>query len=142
MAVVQRILPAPPHVVYEEWLDAEGMAEWMCPRPARPTRIALDPRVGGRIRIDIDDEGLQVTVTGEYLQLDRPRLIRFSWWCSIWEPEDPQSVVTVTLEPHPAEHTLMTIRHEQLPPTVVDRHARGWTLIAGQLENTLLRRSP
>ena len=40
--VVQRTLPASPDVVFDEWLDPVGMAEWMCPRPARPT-----PRIGG-----------------------------------------------------------------------------------------------
>ena len=32
---VRRVLPAPPAVVYDEWLDPVGMVEWMCPRPAR-----------------------------------------------------------------------------------------------------------
>jgi hypothetical protein len=31
--MVRRVLPAPPAAVWEEWLDAEGMAEWMCPPP-------------------------------------------------------------------------------------------------------------
>ena len=48
VAVVRRLLPAPPDVVYDEWLDAEGMAEWMRPRPARATSIALEARVGGQ----------------------------------------------------------------------------------------------
>ena len=27
VAVVRRVLPAPPHVVFDEWLDPEGMTE-------------------------------------------------------------------------------------------------------------------
>jgi uncharacterized protein YndB with AHSA1/START domain len=135
--VVQRVLSAPPDVVFDEWLDAEGMAEWMCPRPARPTRIDLDPRLGGRYRIDIDDEGFELTITGEYLELDRPRRLRFTWACSAWEPTDLESVVTVTFEPHGDGHTVMTIHHAQLPPKVVDDHRHGWTLIGDQLEGRL-----
>ena len=38
VAVVRRVLPAPPHVVFDEWLDPAGMTEWMCPRPARAVK--------------------------------------------------------------------------------------------------------
>jgi uncharacterized protein YndB with AHSA1/START domain len=142
VAVVRRVLPASPDVVFDEWLDAEGMAEWMCPRPARPTRIELDPRVGGRFLIDIDDEGFELSITGEYLELDRPHRLRFTWDCSTWEPSDGTSIVTVTLEPHGDGLTLMTIHHAQLPPTLVDDHRNGWTLIGEQLEHSLASRTP
>jgi uncharacterized protein YndB with AHSA1/START domain len=139
--VVQRVLPVSPDVVYDEWLDAEGMAEWMCPRPARPTRIALDPSVGGRFVIDVIDEGVALSITGEYLELTRPHRLRFTWYCSLWDATDPQSVVTVTLEPHGDGLTLMTIHHVQIPPKVTDAHRHGWTLIGQQLEDTLTQRS-
>ncbi len=135
-AVVQRVLPASPAAVWEEWLDAQGMAEWMCPRPARPTKIELDPRPGGRLRIDIDDEGFEVCITGRYLELDHPRRLSFTWNCSAWDPP-ATSIVTVTLEPHGDEQTLMTIHHAKLPPAVIESHKNGWALISGQLEDRL-----
>ena len=138
-AVVERILPAPPDIVFDEWLDPVGMAEWMCPRPARPTRIDLDPRVGGRFLIDIDDEGFELSVTGEYLELDPPHRLRFTWYCSVWDPSVPESIVTISLEPHGDTSTLMTIHHVQLPPRDVDGHRDGWTLIGQQLEKSLGR---
>jgi uncharacterized protein YndB with AHSA1/START domain len=136
-AVVQRILSAPPHVVYDEWLDPEALAEWMCPRPARPTRIELDPRVGGGLRLDIDDEGTPMIVTGHYLILERPHRISFTWTCSTWSIPSVDSVVTVTLQPEDGAKTLMTIRHALLPHDVVENHERGWSLIARQLDQKL-----
>jgi uncharacterized protein YndB with AHSA1/START domain len=136
-AVVQRVLPAPPEVVYDEWLDAEGLAEWMCPRPARPTKIELDPRVGGRLRIDIDDQGYRLQVTGTYLDLRRPHQLSFTWKCSDWPEPDHESVVTVLLRPHGDQQTLMTIRHSLLPPEVADGHRQGWGRVAAQLDGRL-----
>lgn len=67
--VVQRLIPAPPEVVYQEWIDPEALADWMCPRPTRATKIELEPTVGGRLRLDIDDSGRRIHVTGEFLEL-------------------------------------------------------------------------
>ncbi len=137
VAVVRRVLPAPPHVVFDEWLDPEGMTEWMCPRPARAVKIALEPAVGGALRIDIEDSGASLYVTGQFIELDRPRQLRFSWSCSDWADPTVQSEVTVILQDHGADQTLMTIEHEQLPADQVDPHQRGWDAIAAQLVEAL-----
>jgi uncharacterized protein YndB with AHSA1/START domain len=88
-AVVQRVLPAPPDVVFEEWIDPDALAEWMCPRPARATNIDLEPAVGGSLRIDIEEAGVEFYVTGRYLELQRPQRLRLTWSCSTW----PRSAV-------------------------------------------------
>ena len=140
LAVVQRVMPAAPAVVYDEWLDAEGMKDWMCPRPAYPTRVSIDARIGGELRIDVDDGGTTLSIHGRYLALDRPNRIQFTWNCTTWEPGTSDSVVTVTFEPHQDEYTLMTIHHAQLPPDLVDRHEGGWTGVADQLAARIGRR--
>ena len=137
---VRRVLPAAPDTVYDEWLDPVGMTEWMCPRPARAVRICLEPSVGGLLRIDIEDGGSSLYVTGRYLELDRPRRLRFTWSCSAWADPSVQSVVTVTLEDHGAGQTMMTIEHEQLPPDQVTGHEHGWTAIAAQFGGALAAR--
>ena len=137
VAVVRRVLPAPPDVVFDEWLDPAGMTEWMCPRPARAVKIELEPSVGGALRIDIEDRGTSLYVTGRFTELDRPRRLRFTWSCSDWADPTVQSAVTVSLEDHGAGETLMTIEHEQLPPGQAEPHRRGWDAIAGQLGEAL-----
>jgi uncharacterized protein YndB with AHSA1/START domain len=132
-ALVRHLLPAPPDVVYDEWLDTGALADWMCPRPARCRGIQSDPRVGGRLRIDVEEEGTEFSITGEYLVLDRPGQLSFTWSCSTWPDPGLRSVVTVLLEPREGGQTLMTVRHTLLPPGLAAQHARGWAAIAGQL---------
>jgi len=91
-------MPALPVVVYQEWLDAEGMAEWMCPHPC------------------------------------------FTWSCSTWQPP-ANSIVTVTLEPHGHEQTMMTIHHAKLPPELVEDHRNGWNKISDQIQDWLTTRA-
>ena len=141
-AVVRCLLPAPPEVVYDEWLDPGALADWMCPRPARCRSIQAEPRLGGRLRIDIEDGGTEFWVSGEYLVLDRPHRLAFSWSCSTWSDPSLQSVVTVRLEPRGGEQTLMTIEHTLLPPGLTGQHERGWAATARQLAGKLDRRRP
>ena len=136
-AVVRRLLPAPPEVVYDEWLDPAALADWMCPRPARCRGVTSDPRVGGRLRIDIEEAGAEFCVTGRYLALDRPRRLSFTWSCSTWPDPRLSSMVTVLLEPRERQQTLMTIEHTLLPPGLVGQHERGWAAIARQLADEL-----
>ena len=140
VVTVRRVLSAPPDVVYDEWLDPDGMLEWMCPRPARAVTISLEPSVGGTLRIDIEDGRSSMYVTGRYLELDRPRRLRFTWSCSDWADPTVQSVVTVTLDRHGADETMMTIKHELLPPEQVHDHGNGWTAIAAQIGDALAAR--
>jgi uncharacterized protein YndB with AHSA1/START domain len=139
-SIVRRFLPAPPDVVYREWLDAEGMYEWMGARPAVPAYIEIDPRAGGQCRIDIDNEGVVLNVTGRYLVLTPPDGLAFTWHCATWDPSVPESVVMVQLEPHDEQRTLMTIRHGRLPADLRDGYTAEWERIAAQLERYLAGR--
>jgi len=141
VAVVRQVMPARPEQVYDEWLDPDALAEWMCPRPAFAIAVTVEPRVDGVLRIDIDDLGTLMTVSGRYLELRRPNLLRFTWHCTTWPPGLAESIVTVTFEPHGTSDTVMTIRHELLAPDLVDRHYQGWLVIAAQHESVLRRRS-
>jgi uncharacterized protein YndB with AHSA1/START domain len=136
-AVVRQRLPAPPDVVFDEWTDAARLAEWMCPRPARCLNVEADPRIGGRLGFDIEEAGSTFRVSGNYLTLERPRRVAFTWSCSTWPDPALQTVVTVTIEADGAEASIMTIEHDLLPPALVQQHAHGWTVISTQLESRL-----
>jgi len=79
-------------------------------------------------------------VTGRYLELNRPGRLRFTWSCSDWPDPTAQSVVTVILDRHGTDETMMTIEHELPRPDRADDHANGWTAIAAQLGRALAMR--
>jgi uncharacterized protein YndB with AHSA1/START domain len=138
-AFVERVLPATCEVVYDEWLSADALTDWMCPRPARLRAVDIDPVVGGRLRLDIVEDGKELLVLGTYLTLDRPRTIRFTWSCSTWPEPLQESIVTVELRPSGATDTLMTIRHELIPPDTASTHSAGWEAVGNQLAARLSR---
>ncbi|HEX3547415.1 MAG TPA: SRPBCC domain-containing protein [Mycobacterium sp.] len=134
---VQRVMPAAPDVVFDQWLDPESLEEWMCPRPARCVAITVEPRVGGTVRFDVDDSGASVLITGRFLAIDRPHLLRFTWSNSNWVDPTAVTVVNVAFEPFGDDETLMSIEHSLVPPEEFDSFHNGWTLTSDQLADFL-----
>lgn len=130
---VQRIMPAAPEVVFDQWLDPESLEDWMCPRPVEVLAVEVDPRVGGSVRFDVDDSGTRVLIAGRFLTIDRPKLLRFTWSNSDWADPTTVSVVNVAFEPFADDQTLMSIEHSLLPPEEFDNFHNGWTLTFDQL---------
>jgi uncharacterized protein YndB with AHSA1/START domain len=136
---VQRVLPATPEEVFDEWLDPEALKEWMCPRPSRCVAVAVEPRVGGRVRLDVDTLGSLVLITGQFLDVDRPNLLRFTWSHSGWADPTITSIVNVAFEAVGDDETLMSIEHSLLPVEALEDHHHGWTVTVDQLEALLPR---
>ena len=136
---VQRVMPAAPEVVFDEWLDRESLREWMCPRPVRVVDVTVEPHVGGTVRFDVDDSGTRVLITGQFLAVDRPHRLRFTWSNSNWPDPTTESVVNVAFEPV-GDDALMSIEHSLLPPAEFESFDNGWTLTFEQLAAVLADR--
>jgi uncharacterized protein YndB with AHSA1/START domain len=134
---VQRVMPAAPELVFDEWLDPESLQEWMCPRPVRVIDVTVEPHVGGVVRIDVDDSGNRVLISGQFLTIDRPHLLRFTWANSNWSDPTSESVVNVSFEPVGDDETLMSIEHSLLPPEEFESFDSGWTLTVEQFADVM-----
>lgn len=132
---VRRMLPASCEEVYDAWLDAEGMREWMRPGPVTGCEVALEPRVGGHFRIEMASPGGPIVNTGEFRALHRPAMLQFTWISSRWAYQE--TLVTVKLYPREGNCELV-LTHERFP---VDRPAEqlvtGWTQILQHLGSHL-----
>jgi uncharacterized protein YndB with AHSA1/START domain len=85
------------------------------------------------VRFDVDDSGTRALITGRFLAIDRPHLLRFTW--SESDSPDPTavSVVNVAFGPLGDDQTLMTIEHSLLPPDTFDEYQSGWAGVCDQL---------
>lgn len=139
---IERVLPAPPAEVFAAWTDPAHVAEWMCPVPpssasVKPMGASLDLRVGGRFAISMEHQGQVFTHRGEYLTIDPPHRLVFTWRIPLASGERATRV-TLTLRAHGASETAMELIHEQLPDEdMVDRHEVGWTAIVERLSRNL-----
>lgn len=132
---ITRRIDASPEDVFDAWTTADSMKQWMLPGPTKEARVTLDARVGGRFRIDMIGDGATHEHTGEFLVVDRPRVLKFTW---ISRSTGQQvSTVTVSLEPK-GRQTVLTLTHEGLPNEESARnHEKGWTDIVEKLASAV-----
>jgi uncharacterized protein YndB with AHSA1/START domain len=131
----KRRLNAAPEKVYAAWTDPQKLIQWFGRVDAKPDtmRAEVDPRVGGRYRVNFNiKSGEYFEVGGIYREVVPNQRLVFSWaWYSTPERE---SLVTVTLKPD-GVGTLLTVHHEQLFDSAArDGHERGWLGSLDKLE--------
>ena len=112
--------------LFDALTQAEAIREWFGPGPFKVTHAASDLRVGGAWVIEMQSpEGNAHNVGGEYVEIDRPRSVRFTW---AWQFEPNEiSEVTYRLSPIDETSTLFTLIHTRLPSeNSRDLHGQGW----------------
>ena len=135
--VVRRVLPVERERVFAAWLDPVSLSIWMRPLGATGAIVEVDPRVGGRFRILMQhDQGSRsYEHQGEYLAIEPPSLLSFTWISSATDRRP--TVVTVELHERDGG-TELVLTHRRLPPGRVDSHRQGWTDILRLLETELV----
>ena len=132
--VVRRVIPVSRERVFAAWLDPASLATWMFPAPATSAEIELDPRVGGRFRIVMHKPDGAVEHTGEYLAIEPPARLQFTW-ISVNTGHQPSVVTVEFLDRGAATEVVLT--HRRLPSAQVDGHRAGWTDIVRKLDEAL-----
>ncbi|HEU4832060.1 MAG TPA: SRPBCC family protein [Actinomycetota bacterium] len=100
-------IQARPETVFEFFVDPEKMRRW------KGTEAELDPRPGGTYRVGGIAGG--ATVVGEFVEIDPPRRLVFTWgWEGDEEVPPGSSTVEVTLTPD-GDATVLHLVHRDLP---------------------------
>lgn len=129
-------IAARPEHVFHALTDPRQVTQWWGGKGPgqtyRCTKFESDPRVGGKwLTVGTTDSGT-FEVTGEYLEIDPPRLLVYTWTAS-WTG---QATTTVRWELKPTDQgTLVTLRHTGLAkhPELAQSY-RGWSMILGWLQ--------
>ena len=136
--VVRRQLAVPRERVFQAWLDSESLAHWMRPGDFTHATVTVDPRVGGGFRIVMEGrtDGGDYEHRGEYLAIEPPSLLSFTWISNATDYEP----TVVTIEFHErGTGTELVLTHRRLAPKAVEAHREGWTDVLRLLEEVLAR---
>lgn len=128
-------IDAPPDAVWEALTDPAQLASWWgSPDTYRTFNWEVDLRPGGKwtsdsARIDGSQAG---NVHGEYLEVERPRLLVFTWKAS-WD-DFAETLIRVDLTPTKSG-THVKIRHTGFGDRTAAGmgHTEGWRRVLGWL---------
>jgi uncharacterized protein YndB with AHSA1/START domain len=117
---LRRTLAYPPERVWRAFTDPTALAGWFW--PARfATEAEIDLRVGGRYRID--GPGAGMAVSGEYVHVEPPARLVFTWR---WDGDLDETLVSVEFV-RTDMGTDLVIMHEQFTgDSDRDNHTQGW----------------
>ena len=130
---IVRVIPASAEEIFDAWTDADSLGVFMAPGSVLRAVVELDPRVGGRFRIVMKGPDCDHEHTGEYLVVERPRRLVFTWISAATSGR--ATTVSLELLPRGPDETELILVHEGLPDeTAAERHRSGWGDILRRLE--------
>lgn len=138
MLHVEKILPATKERVFAACLDPEKLVEWWGPLGFVSSPLELDAREGGRYRIRMQPpDGEAFHLRGEFVEIDPPRRLAYSFAWEEPDPDDQETVATLSFLDHDAGTRLVL---DQGPFATEARralHEAGWTETLERLARAL-----
>ena len=131
--IVSRQLLASRDRVFDWLTDPDKLARWMSPQG--DVIAQADAKPGGRLVIVMTDGPMRIEHHGEYLVVERPARLVFTWNSPY---TDGDSLITIDLVAL-GDRTGLTLRHERLPQQAAESHGRGWEAILERLATELGR---
>lgn len=139
-ARVRRQINAAPERVFDAWLDPELLGQWMFGPHVRDEEVLhlnVDPKVGGSFSFLVRRGDAEIDHIGEYLEIDRPRWLVFTWGV---RQEEGTEFSRVEVEVAPVDGGCeLKIAHEMAPEWAdfVERAKGAWQLMADALARVL-----
>lgn len=125
--------------VFDAWFDPVWLGRWMfgpSVRDERIVRLTLDARVGGKFSFVVERQGVEIDHVGEYLAIDRPQLLAFTWATRDSLPDTSRVTVEIT----PLEHGCdVKLTHAMGAnwSAFVDKAANAWSKMLDALERAI-----
>jgi uncharacterized protein YndB with AHSA1/START domain len=133
---VTRYFEASPDRVFDAWLVPRTLGQWMFGprvRDENVVRLDVDPRVGGSFSLKVERNGEVIDHVGQYLQIERPHRLVFTWAIKD-ESDDVPSEVHIDIEASGSGCVLTLVhRMDAKWSDYADRTRDGWTTMLDAL---------
>ena len=122
------LIPATRDRVFEALTTPDLLARWWGPVGFTVPEIDLDLAPGGRYRFGMQPpEGPMFHLDGEFVTLEPPRLLAYTFAWDPPDPDDQETVVRLTLEESGGATTLDLSQGEFLTEARLELHRAGWS---------------
>jgi len=130
---LELVLHASRERTFRALTEPAALASWWGPSGFTTTEIELDLRVGGGYRIGMQPpSGELFYLAGEFLDIDPPRRVVYTFRWEDPDPDDRETVVTLSLAAGDA--TVVSLRQGEFATAArLELHRSGWTDSFGKL---------
>lgn len=135
--VIRRTFNCAKRTLFEAWSKPSVMAQWLFARREdfRPSTVENSFTVGGAYAITMHMENSDVSIHGDYTEIERYSRIAFTWT----SPAVSGSQVVLDFKELSANRTELTLTHNLFPSTEIrDQHNAGWDACLDNLETRVL----
>jgi uncharacterized protein YndB with AHSA1/START domain len=137
--VAKRSYDASAERVFDAWLDPKTASKWLfTTEDSKIVRCVIDAHVGGKFEIvDRRDSGEfkgEIRHVGEYLEIDRPRRLVFTFGVPQFDPRMTRVEIDIVTKGSGCE---LTLTHYDVPPEWQERTNEGWTMLLGNLAKAI-----
>ena len=117
---IERIYAASAEQIWKAWTDTDVLSRWYGCRPDQLWTIhQWDVRHHGGLRVSMDFDGVPFEVVGEFLEVDPPHRLRFTF--------GDEQVITIAIDPVDGG-TRVVVTHDGLPTDEMHGIVTdGWT---------------
>jgi uncharacterized protein YndB with AHSA1/START domain len=134
---VRRTLAASRETVFRAWTDPAWFGQWFGSPEGSTDPVELDVRVGGTYRIEMTSPQGAGSLVGEYLEVERPERLVYTFCWEGLPLHIPDTQVTVEFHDLGAE-TEIVLTHERQPSRSVRTfHVGGWEMSLTRLAELL-----
>ncbi len=143
---VRKTLPCSVDEAFQAWTQPKLFQQWFAPDPAMKTVADVDLRLGGIYRIGFQPPGGEATlfVGGEFLTIEAPRRLVYTWmWEKAAHPDwKDRTVVTIEFNPVGTDQTEIVLKHERFSDTAArESHNKGWVAILDRMAEAVRKRA-
>jgi uncharacterized protein YndB with AHSA1/START domain len=136
--VVARRFEASPERVFDAWLDPEIARKWLFSTPdGEMVRAETDPRIGGSFTFTERRNGEDIEHVGEYLVIDRPTRLVFTFAVPKYSDEYDRVTVEIRRLGTGCELTLTNEMSPEIHREWGEQTRSGWTTLLDGLAAVL-----
>jgi len=117
--------------IFDAWLNPTTARRFLFATPTgQMVRAETDPRVGGQFTFVDRRDGEDIVHTGEYLELERPIRLVFSFLVPKYSSQSTRVSIEIVPDANGCE---LFLTHEGVLPEYKDRSVDGWSKILAAL---------
>ena len=139
--VITRKFQCGPKELFNWLVQPELVARWFGPKHFLIGTVHTDLRVGGHYSIELKSANHPFFIEGEYLEIEAPNKLVFSFQYRGLSSRPPDSIVRITIEEETENESLLSLTQDFVSaPSDMEKRTESWEYMVSILSKHIAKR--